>query len=158
MIDRDIQIFLSTSPEQTSEIAVDFVEDLIHQPERQFAGIIALSGNLGVGKTYFTKAMGKRLGITESMVSPTFGIAKWYPITNQQLPWKQFIHVDAYRLESWQELSILGFDEIIHNPENLVCIEWPEHVHDIDQDQWYHVFIEDSSRGDECRSIRIQTP
>lgn len=93
------------------------------------ATTVALSGNLGAGKTTFTKAFANEIGITETITSPTFVIAKFYELKNQ--PWKKFIHIDAYRLESGDELSKLGFDELFKDPENLIFIEWPENVKNI---------------------------
>lgn len=90
---------------------------------------VALSGNLGAGKTTFTKAFAQEIGITETITSPTFVIAKFYELKNQ--PWKKFIHIDAYRLESGDELSKLGFTEFFKDPENLIFIEWPENVKSI---------------------------
>ncbi len=90
------------------------------------AGVVALQGDLGAGKTAFTQEVGKLLGITEGMQSPTFVIMKIYPIDFKGF--KNFIHIDAYRLEHESELLHLGWQELIREPENLIFIEWPERV------------------------------
>ena len=90
------------------------------------ATIIALSGDLGAGKTAFTKGFAKALGIEEVVTSPTFILEKIYSLSRG--PFKRFVHIDAYRLESSQELAALGWDELCEDPENLIVIEWPEKV------------------------------
>ena len=88
------------------------------------ATVIGLSGDLGSGKTAFTKALAGVYGIHEEVLSPTFIIAKFYPLKGQK--WNEFIHIDAYRIEDESELSPLRFGEMIHNPQKLIIIEWPE--------------------------------
>ncbi|MDO8424077.1 MAG: tRNA (adenosine(37)-N6)-threonylcarbamoyltransferase complex ATPase subunit type 1 TsaE [bacterium] len=90
------------------------------------ATMVALQGELGAGKTTFTQEVGKILGITENMHSPTFVIEKIYPIDFKGF--KNLIHIDAYRIEKESELLHLGWEELIKNPENLIFIEWPENV------------------------------
>ncbi len=98
-----------------------------YKPCRFYATIISLSGDLGVGKTAFVKACGKYFLIDEDITSPTFVIQKEYFIKNN-IFFKKLIHIDAYRLQNAQELEYLGWNEIIKNPENIICIEWPEQV------------------------------
>ncbi|MCR4279300.1 MAG: tRNA (adenosine(37)-N6)-threonylcarbamoyltransferase complex ATPase subunit type 1 TsaE [Candidatus Zambryskibacteria bacterium] len=99
------------------------VESLAPGPQ---AAVVALQGDLGAGKTTFTQKVGKILGITENMHSPTFVIEKIYEIDFKGF--KKFIHIDAYRIEKESELLHLGWEELVKNPENLIFIEWPENV------------------------------
>ena len=101
-----------------------FVRQLI--PHESRATIIALSGDLGAGKTTFTQALARALGVTDEVVSPTFVIQKRYPLEGQVF--KNLVHVDAYRLEDVEELRALGWDELTADAENIIVIEWPEHV------------------------------
>lgn len=90
------------------------------------ATVVALQGELGAGKTTFTKQVGQLLGVGENMHSPTFVIMKVY-----EIEWKGFknlIHVDAYRIEKESELLHLGWEEMVSESENLILIEWPENV------------------------------
>lgn len=90
--------------------------------------VLALTGDLGAGKTAFTKALAASLGITENVTSPTFVILKIYPIP--QGLFTNLMHIDAYRLESGEELSRLGFEQLLKDQKNLIIIEWPERVAD----------------------------
>ena len=93
------------------------------------ATVVGLYGDLGAGKTTFTKGVAKALGIFEVIASPTFVIMKIYELSEQLF--KHLVHIDAYRLEKSSELKHLGWSEIIYDPENLVLVEWPEKVADI---------------------------
>lgn len=90
------------------------------------AVVLALHGNLGAGKTAFTKSLAKALGIVEVVNSPTFVIMKMFDISN--ISFKKLIHIDAYRIESDRELEVLGWRDLINDPHNLIVIEWPEKI------------------------------
>jgi tRNA threonylcarbamoyladenosine biosynthesis protein TsaE len=122
---------LSKNIEETSEVAKGFLNKL--QSKTDSATVVGLFGNLGSGKTTFTQALGKSLGVTEFMTSPTFVIEKIYLLKNSKvlMCFKKLIHIDAYRLESGQELLSLDFKEILKDPKNLILIEWPERVADV---------------------------
>lgn len=113
---------VSTSLEETRDIAHLFLASLA--PGKK-ATIVALQGDLGAGKTAFTKEAAKMLGVDE-VSSPTFVIMKIYEIDFNGF--KKFIHIDAYRLEKEYELLHLGWQEMASQPENLIFIEWPENV------------------------------
>ncbi|MCB9818860.1 tRNA (adenosine(37)-N6)-threonylcarbamoyltransferase complex ATPase subunit type 1 TsaE [Candidatus Nomurabacteria bacterium] len=91
------------------------------------ASVLALSGDLGAGKTTFTQYLAKELGVSEAITSPTFVIMKKYPLPNDA-QFKHLVHIDAYRLESPEELLVLNFNTELHNKDNLVVIEWAEKV------------------------------
>jgi tRNA threonylcarbamoyladenosine biosynthesis protein TsaE len=142
---------LSKNIKETADIARDFFDKLSAKADS--ATVVGLFGDLGSGKTTFTQALGKYLGIEEVMTSPTFVIEKIYLLKNakglsenplrltqtnhyEEIPkalmcFERLIHIDAYRLESGKELLSLNFEEIIKNPRNLILIEWPERVADI---------------------------
>jgi tRNA threonylcarbamoyladenosine biosynthesis protein TsaE len=90
------------------------------------ARVLALYGDLGAGKTAFTKILAKELGIIEEVTSPTFVVMKRYDI--EKGPWRSLIHIDAYRLESEEELRVLGFQEWLLDPNALIVIEWADKV------------------------------
>ena len=118
---------LAKNLEDTAEIARQFLEGLA---KGQAATVVGLSGELGAGKTHFTQAVASELGISEQLISPTFVIMKRYEIPQGGEPkgFKNFFHLDAYRLNKSEELAALGWAEVLADPENLVFIEWPENV------------------------------
>ncbi len=84
--------------------------------------MITLNGDLGAGKTTFTKGIGQALGIERVINSPTFTILKQYQGIYQ------LSHFDAYRLEG--QSDDLGFEEIFDS-DDICVIEWPEFIEDI---------------------------
>ncbi len=101
------------------------------------AVVVALNGDLGAGKTTLTQQLAARLGIVEQLTSPTFVVMKRYdvlepgPAGQMATPFAQLVHVDAYRLDSVDELKVLRFDEILAEAGTIICIEWAERVGDI---------------------------
>lgn len=93
------------------------------------ATVITLSGSLGAGKTTFTKEIASVFDVDEGVTSPTFVIEKIY--ATGRGPFRRLIHIDAYRLKNDKELLALGWDEIAKEKENLIILEWPEHVRGI---------------------------
>lgn len=118
------------SPEDTEELACNIIHALKQDVGRAGTStIIALQGNLGAGKTVFTKGLARCLGVEEVIKSPTFVIEKKYPILETgQYPWKQLIHIDAYRLHGEEDLTAIDWNTIATDPKNLIVIEWPEQV------------------------------
>jgi|SRR3989344_2771031 len=96
------------------------------------ATVVALQGNLGSGKTTFTQAVARALGIKERVTSPTFVIMKTYAISKKwqglPLPWRRLVHIDCYRLEGKNDLIRLGWPKLIADSDNLILVEWPERV------------------------------
>lgn len=122
-------------------VACEFTKEILRKPGfRKNALVVALSGDLGAGKTHFVKAVAKEFGIKNTINSPTFVIMKRYEIKDPQVsgaqhledrcwaPVKNFIHIDAYRLKNEKEILNLGWKEMIGNPENIIFIEWPENI------------------------------
>ena len=95
-------------------------------PSVDGATLILLSGDLGSGKTAFAKAVGGVLHVFEEMTSPTFVIAKRYTTDGAQF--RSLLHIDAYRLESGDELARLKWAEWLKEEKTLILLEWPERV------------------------------
>lgn len=102
--------------------AARFVTGLVPRVDR--ATVVALSGELGAGKTAFVKGIAKALGVAEHVTSPTFVIMKIYDLEGQK--YDRLIHIDAYRLKGEHHLNVLGWKDLIADPKNLICMEWPE--------------------------------
>ena len=110
------RIFESNSPEETIAIAGKIAGEVVP------GTIICLSGDLGVGKTVFTKGFAKALGITEPVVSPTFTIFQIY--TDGKMP---LYHFDVYRIDDPDEMEEIGFREYFYG-EGVSLIEWAEKI------------------------------
>ncbi|MDO8593785.1 MAG: tRNA (adenosine(37)-N6)-threonylcarbamoyltransferase complex ATPase subunit type 1 TsaE [bacterium] len=109
--------------------AKSFVDKLM--PKDDSAILVTLSGELGAGKTSFTKAVAHALGIEEVVTSPTFVLEKIYQLGGETPKFERLIHIDAYRLEKGADLAPLGFDELMRDAGNLILLEWPEKVSDM---------------------------
>lgn len=92
------------------------------------AFIVGLYGDLGAGKTHFVKAVASELGVKTKVNSPTFVLMKRYSLGKTTRVFKNFIHIDAYRLKNEKEILNLGFKDLINNPENIIFIEWAENI------------------------------
>lgn len=82
--------------------------------------VIAVSGDLGAGKTQLAKGVARGLGITERVHSPTFNLVNQY--TGGRLP---FFHVDLYRLETREQIVAAGLEEYFQ-PAGVSVVEWAE--------------------------------
>lgn len=103
--------------------ATVFVEGLVPSDSATF---VALSGDLGAGKTTFVQGIAAALGVTEHVTSPTFVIMKIYDLTGQKFD--RLVHMDAYRLKGERHLRALGWDALARDPKNLIVVEWPEKI------------------------------
>lgn len=116
--------------------------------------LICLSGELGAGKTIFTKGLALGLGVGKTVNSPTFVIMKLYPATHNSI--SRLVHIDAYRLNSGQDLANIGALEYINDPQTLTVIEWPEKVNEILPPNRIDIRIEDESNNK--RKITLAMP
>jgi len=110
-------IFISKSESDTYEFGKKLGETLVG------GEVILLKGDLGAGKTVFTKGLAKALGIDNEIKSPTFTYMLIYEGENISL-----YHFDAYRLQSGQEAEERGFNEYFGAKEGVCVIEWPQNI------------------------------
>ena len=123
---------------ETQKLGENAAKKIIKNGSRKTAVVLALSGDLGGGKTTFLQGFARGLGIREKILSPTFVIQKRFELKNKKL--KNFYHIDCYRLknnkparnashsDAGRFISEINVKEIIKNPENIVAIEWPEKI------------------------------
>lgn len=88
--------------------------------------VIALTGELGAGKTTFVQGFARALGVKENVLSPTFVLMKIYPLMRKRF--RRLAHIDCYRLASPNDLLCLGFKQILKDKDAIVLIEWAERV------------------------------
>lgn len=96
--------------------------------------VIALDGELGAGKTTFTRGLGAALGVRGAVTSPTFVLARTHPRGDGLPP---LVHVDAYRLGSPAELDDLDLDW----SGSIVVVEWAAGMLDPLVDEWLGIAI-----------------
>src|SRR5882757_2415206 len=89
-------------------------------PLLRVGDVVVLTGDLGTGKTTFTKGLARGLGVVERVTSPTFTIVQEY---EGRVP---IAHVDVYRLDRIQELYDFGFEELIE--AGVTIVEWGEAI------------------------------
>ncbi len=109
-----MQQITTHSEEETILAGVEFSRLLVP------GSVVALEGDLGTGKTHFTKGISRGLGIADNVTSPTFTIVNEH--RGGRLP---LYHFDCYRLRTPAELDELGFDEYIYGG-GVCVIEWAE--------------------------------
>ncbi|MEY8371230.1 tRNA (adenosine(37)-N6)-threonylcarbamoyltransferase complex ATPase subunit type 1 TsaE [Aerococcaceae bacterium 50-4] len=108
--------------------------------------IICLEGNLGAGKTTFTKYFAKALGIDQAIKSPTYTIIREYE--DNDIP---LYHMDAYRLEETGSDSV-GLEDYI-NGDGVTIIEWPQFVvEDLPKD---YLWLTLTSKSETSRSVDV---
>lgn len=110
--------------EQMDAFAQKVIEGL--EPHADHTTLVALSGNLGAGKTTFVQALGRALGVEATIQSPTYVLMKSYPI--KAYGFTALVHIDAYRLENATEFAALKPESFLLTPNTLVCVEWSERV------------------------------
>ncbi len=116
---------MTTTLDQLPKVA----QDLISKAKKaglNTAKVVALSGELGSGKTTLTQEIARQLGVKENITSPTFVIIKSYNTTDTVF--KKLTHIDAYRLSRGSELLHLGWVQLLEDKDNLIIVEWPENV------------------------------
>ena len=102
------------------DFGADFAKSLNNQ-------VIELLGDVGAGKTTFTRGLAQGLGIKEPITSPSFTISKSYALPNSS---GRLIHYDFYRLPD-PGLMLDDLQENLDNPENVIIVEWGESVTNI---------------------------
>lgn len=123
------------------------------EPRKQTATVVALRGELGAGKTTFTQALARELGVTETLQSPTYVLMKNYPLQNKKFT--TLVHIDAYRLSNAQEFAALRPEQFLNDPSALVVVEWPEKVAGALQEPDVTINFSSERAGGEERYIEV---
>ncbi len=134
---------ITKNAEETKSLGRKIASDLTisNQPL-----IIALTGDLGSGKTTFTQGFAEGLGIKDRVISPTFILMRKY---------QNFYHLDLYRLETEieKEMENLGITDIWKDEKNVMIIEWAEKIKNLLPKET--IWIKFENLGEEKRKITI---
>lgn len=129
-----------SSPEQMESLGARLARHL------QAGDVVLLEGELGAGKTTFTRGIGEGLNAKGTVQSPTFVLAR----THRTEAGPQLVHVDAYRLGSAVELDDLDIDFA----RSIVVIEWPRDFLDSQLTSYLKLKI-DRTRDDDVREVEL---
>ena len=138
-------VFNSQSVDDTYYLARKFAQSISK------GNVIALIGDLGTGKTTFTKGLAKALGILENVGSPTFKLVSEYVGTDSVL-----YHIDAYRLEGSKDFLNIGGEEYLTTEDGITVIEWADIISDILDDDVIQVKFARIQNNSEARQIEIR--
>ena len=133
--------FITTTPEQTELLGEKLGQILLG------GEIIAYLGDLGAGKTAFTRGLARGLGITMRVTSPTYTIVNEY--LGGRLP---LFHFDMYRLESEDDLFDIGWEDYL-NRGGVCAVEWSENVPEA---MVGAITVKIEKESDEVRRITIE--
>jgi tRNA threonylcarbamoyladenosine biosynthesis protein TsaE len=118
--------------------------------------VIALIGDLGAGKTVFTKGLATGLGIKQTVNSPTFVVMKIYKslkARSSRLKALTLVHIDAYRLNNGDELKEIGIEDYLSKPDTVTVIEWADRVKNILPKNTKYIYLKNLANGQ--REINI---
>lgn len=133
--------YFSRSVEDTEKYAEEFSKKLTGNE------IIALYGDLGAGKTSFTRGLARGLEVEQTVSSPTFAIVNEY---SGVYP---LYHFDMYRIENWDDLESIGFFDYINT--GVIIIEWSENIEGALPSEVIKIYI-DKTENDNERIIKVE--
>lgn len=140
----ETNIIISKSEQETFELGFKLGEDA------KVGDVFTLIGDLGVGKTVFSKGFAKGLKIDEHISSPTFTIVQIYEEGRMPL-----YHFDAYRIGDVSEMDEIGFDDYVYG-EGVCLIEWANLIEEILPAHYTEIEISKSlEMGVDYRQIKI---
>ena len=125
---------ITKSTEETKKLAIELAK------KTKKGSVLALYGDLGSGKTTFTRFFVEALGLKNRVQSPTFVVARKYGYIN---------HVDLYRLTSEEEARDIGIEEMLVDKNMITLIEWPEIINNLlpeDSVKIYFEYIDENTR------------
>ena len=134
-------IYLTNSPEQTEEVGAALSKVL--SP----GTVIAYRGDLGAGKTAFTRGLARGLGVTDPVTSPTYTIVNEY--LGGRMP---LFHFDMYRLHSADDLWDIGWEDYLERG-GICAVEWSENVAGAMEDA---ITVTIEKLGEDSRRITIE--
>jgi tRNA threonylcarbamoyladenosine biosynthesis protein TsaE len=117
--------YLSTSTEETKQLAIEVAKNVIP------GATVLLYGDLGSGKTTFTRFLVEALGFTDRVQSPTFVLSRIYKAGHNQAGINKIFHLDLYRITTPEEMVNLDLADYLQDKSALTIVEWPELVQNL---------------------------
>ncbi|WLP95570.1 tRNA (adenosine(37)-N6)-threonylcarbamoyltransferase complex ATPase subunit type 1 TsaE [Psychrobacter sp. M13] len=145
--DKNFKVLILRSEDNTKSLADQLATLLV-------SGSVWLSGDLGAGKTTLTRYWLQALGHKGAVKSPTYTLVEPYSIEQDDDKIKLVYHTDLYRVEDPEELSLIGFDEYLDDPNALIIIEWPSRADDYLPPPL--LFIDITQGVDESRQVDLR--
>ena len=140
------KIHISTSEEETEALGAALARELAP------GSIVLLCGDLGAGKTVFSRGFARGLGVTEPVSSPTYTIVQEYELPTGN----RLYHMDLYRIADERAALGFGVDEFLSEPGSFSLVEWPERIKGLLPDTT--ICVELTHRSENEREIRIILP
>ncbi len=125
--------------------------ELMSELKKRKINLVLFEGDLGRGKTTSIQEIARILGVTESVLSPTFVLMKQYKTTDEYF--KTLVHVDAYRITDGSLFGLLGLDSIITEPHTLICVEWPKIIPELGH--YPHALVHLEYENETTRTIDV---
>ncbi len=146
-MERQKERYVTDSPEETEDLGVRLGEKV--RP----GTVVAFTGDLGAGKTAFTRGLARGLGVTDRVTSPTFTIVNEYE--GGRLP---LFHFDLYRLSAPEELFDIGWEDYLAR-DGVCAVEWSENAGELPEEETVRVDIRrgehDGQRVLEVEGIKL---
>lgn len=120
------KIYITKNQKETIKLGEKLAKRILEERKNKTAIVLALEGEIGAGKTTFLKGFAKGLKIKEKILSPTFLIIRRIPLKISK--YRNFYHIDCYRIKKKDEVLSLDFKGIIKDAQNIVAIEWPQKI------------------------------
>ena len=133
--------FITNSPEETEAVGRALAA-VLHP-----GAVLAYRGDLGAGKTAFTRGLARGLGVSDPVTSPTYTIVNEY--LSGRMP---LFHFDMYRLHSADDLFDIGWDDYLERG-GVCAVEWSENVWEAMEDA---IVVTIEKTGDDSRKITIE--
>lgn len=144
---------ISTSPEETEAIGKELAQLLLR--DTALPPFVALYGDLGVGKTAFTRGVASVISPASAVRSPTFALVNEYRASKDCGRFSAIFHFDMYRIDSEDDLDSIGYwDYPLRN--GLILTEWSEKIPSALPEDYIRLTIQKSPDGESIRTVTAE--
>lgn len=136
-------VYNTNSVEETIALAEDFAKNL------SVGDTVLYTGEMGAGKTHFTKGLARHFGIMKGVSSPTFALVNEYIGENTSV-----FHFDLFRITTYDDLYAIGFFDYFDR-DGVLAVEWSENIENLSENIESVWFIDIEKTGETNRRITI---